>query len=221
VEENLAITVLVELLKHLLGLFLCDEETATLEDTHQLMCLDSAIWVLVQTVKGLNDIEVGVCLQALANSLCRWLNLEMHTPHIAVLDLSIREEAVITSVQMVAMIRWTTFQHMGIVLIEANEGCTKLAEVESVIFIGIVALEEQGDLISSWEYTDWGETLSQISLTNRPISEVVEDHKCIVQVEIGLHGQCNLAILEFFFLCTEIFDCLDEGSLLMWVQHRF
>lgn len=78
----------------------------------------------------------------------------MHTPHIAVLDLSIREEAVITSVQMVAMIRWTTFQHMGIVLIEANEGCTKLAEVESVIFIGIVALEEQGDLISSWEYTD-------------------------------------------------------------------
>lgn len=43
VEENLAITVLIELLKHLLGLFLCDEESAALKDTHQLMCLDSAI----------------------------------------------------------------------------------------------------------------------------------------------------------------------------------
>lgn len=112
----------------------------------------------------------------------------MHTPHIAVLDLCIREEAVIPSVQVVAMIRWTTFQHMRIVLIEANKSCTKLAEVESVIFISIVALEEQGDLISSREYTNGCETLPQISLTNRPISKVVKDHKCIMQVEIRLHG---------------------------------
>lgn len=93
-------------------------------------------------------------LQALANSLCRRLHFEVYTPHIAVLDLCVREVAVITSVQVVAVIGWTTFQHMCIVLIKANKSCTKLTEVESVIFISVVALEEQSNLISCWENTN-------------------------------------------------------------------
>lgn len=43
VEKDLAVTVLVELLKHLIGLFLCDIEAAALKNTHQLMGLNSAI----------------------------------------------------------------------------------------------------------------------------------------------------------------------------------
>ena len=104
VEEDLAVAVLIELLEHLLGLLLGHEETAALEDVHQLVGLDTPVRVCVQTIERLDHVEVGVCVQALAHGLRRRLHLEMNTPHVAMLDLRIWEETVIASVQVVAVV---------------------------------------------------------------------------------------------------------------------
>jgi len=106
-----------------------------------------------------------------------------------------------------------------VVLIIANKSCTKLTKVESVVFVEIVSLEEQIDLISSGEDADRSETFSQIGLADGPVPKVVEDGESIVQVEVGLHRQGDLAVFEFFFLGAEVFHTLHEGCLLVGVQH--
>lgn len=89
--------------------------------------------------------------QSLANSLSCSFNFEMNTPHIAVFNLSLREEAVITTVKMVSMIGRTTVQHVTVVIIIRQECLSKLLETNTVVLVQVVSLEEQTHLISGRE----------------------------------------------------------------------
>lgn len=87
----------------------------------------------------------------MANSLSCSFNFEMNTPHIAVFNLSLREEAVVATVKVVSMIRRTTVQHMTVVVVIGQECLGKLLETNTVVLVQVVSLEEQTHLISGGE----------------------------------------------------------------------
>jgi len=219
VEGDGTILVVVEFLEDLIGLLLGHVETTALNDTLDLAGVDTAIRIQVKAVEGLNNVEVRVASESLSDGLGSDLNLEVHSPHVAELDLGVGEEAVVTSEQVVAMVRGTSVQHMSIVRILCNKGISELTKVKSVVVIYVVSSEEEINLISLGENTNSSETLSQIGLSDRTVTAMIKDGKCVVQVKVRLHGEAGLTVLKFALLSNQVTKALNQCVLFVRVQN--
>lgn len=218
VEAHLSTIGSIKFTQDLSGFFLCNVETTNLQNLHKLTNVDLAVCIPVEAIEGLHDVEVRVGAQTLANGFCGRFDLEVHTPHVTVLNLCVGEVAVITSVQMVSMVRRSTLQHVGVIIVVANEGCAKFIVIESMVLISVVSLEEQIHLVCRWENPNCCETLSQISLADSSSPKMIEDDESVMHIEIRFHCQCNFGVLKFFLLTPEVLNSLHESLLLMGVQ---
>ena len=218
VEHNLARLSLVKLGEHLLSLALSHVEAARLNDPLDLTAVNLAVRVQIKRVKGLHNVKVRMSGKSLANTLGSGLNFEMSAPHVAVLNLGIGEEAIITLVKVVSMIRWSSVQHVAVVRVVREEGLAELLEAQSVVLVVVVALEEEADLISGGEDTDRGQTLSYVGLSDLSVSAIVEDREAVVQVEVGFVSQHNLGALQFSLLSDQVTKSLNQGILVVRVK---
>ena len=218
VEHNLACLSLVELGEHLIGLFLGHVEAARLNYTLDLAAVDLAVAVQIKRVKCLHNIEVWVGSQSLTHTFGRSFDLEVSAPHVAVLNLRVREEAVISLVQVVSVVRWSSVQHVAVVSVVGDKRAAELLKAQSVVLVGVVALEEETNLICRREHTDRSEALPQVSLRHVSMSAVVEDSKAVVQVKVGLVGQHNLGALELSFLGNQVTQRFNKSIFVVGMQ---
>jgi len=81
-----------------------DVEATTLNKTFELTGAHASIVIEVTRVEGLIDIKAGLVLQALADFFRSQLCFEVHPPHISMLDLGVREEAIVAAVAWVSVV---------------------------------------------------------------------------------------------------------------------
>jgi len=204
VEHNLACLSLVELGEHLISLLLGHVETARLNYPLDLAAVNLTVTVQIQWVERLHDVEVGVGSQTLTDTFGRSLDFEVSAPHVAVLNLCVWEEAVISLVQVVSVVRRSSVQHVAVVGVVWKECAAELLKAQSVVLVVVVALEEETDLVCCREHSNCSEALPQVSLRHVPMSAVVKDSEAVVQVEVGLVSQDNFRALELSFLGDQV-----------------
>lgn len=73
----------------------------------------------------------------------------MNAPNVAVLELGVLEEAIVTTVQRRTPVGLAAIQHVGIVPVEWAEGFSELVKVESSVSIFLVTSHEKLDFFSS------------------------------------------------------------------------
>jgi hypothetical protein len=98
----------------------------------------------------------------LSDGLGSTLNFEVNAPNIAVLQLSVLEEAIVTTIQWRSPVGLAAIQHVGIVPIEWAEGLCKLVKVQSSVTILLIPRHEKFDFFSSRVDTDCTETFSDV-----------------------------------------------------------
>lgn len=84
-----------------------------------------------------------MALESLSYSFGSDFSLEVDSPHIAELDLSVRVEAVVTAIEGMTMIAWSSVQHVGVVRVLCKESLAEFVEVKSAIVANIVPFEEK------------------------------------------------------------------------------
>jgi len=134
------------------------------------------------------------------------------------LNLSVGEEAVVATVKVMSVVRGSAIQHVRIVLVIRKEGLAKLAKVDAAVLVSVVALEEQAHLIGCWEDSDSSEALSQVSLADSAVSQMVKDNEGIMQIEVRLHCQGSLSGFKLTLEADEITERVDESIFLWQVQ---
>lgn len=213
-EGDSAVLVLVHFLNNLGGFLVADVETARLNEAAELLTSDSAIIVHVERVECLIHIEVGLTLEALADRLSSDLTAEVLSPDGAELQLGVGEEAVITAVERVAVVRATTLSHAGVVSIKGEESVAELTHVEAAVTSGVVTSHEEVELLASGEDTDGGETLAEISDSDATEVVDIKDLEGIRQVEVGLESKRGLLTLDLILGGDKVAETVDELILI-------
>ena len=116
-----SIFILVHFFYNLVSFLLRYEEPSTLYNPLKFVPSNHAVIVQIEGVKGFINVEIRHSTKSLPNRLCSDLRLEVGAPDGAELDLCVREEAVITAVKRVAMIRWASIHHGCIVRVLGKE----------------------------------------------------------------------------------------------------
>lgn len=204
-----------KLLEHLGRFFLRDVEASAFNDTFDFTWANFSIHVHVQTVECLNNVEVRIACKSLSYSFSSYFDFEMHSPHVAELHLSVSEETVVTAHAVVSVVRGPTIQHVGIVAVLRHKCIGELSEVYS---FWAVPLKKQVNLVSCWEHTNRGETVSQIATTDRASTMVVENVKCIVKIEIGFQSHSSFGSFKFAFLINQVTKSMYELVFINAVQ---
>lgn len=183
---NLATSALVELVYKVSNFFVTDVEASALDHSSQLVNAHSAVVVEVKTVEGLVHVEAGEALKPLANHFSRRLNLEMNAPKVALLELSVLEEAVVTAVEGRTVVGRATSEHVGIVGVLGLECPSEFGEVETSVSTCVVSSHEELDLLRGGEHSNCRETFSDVVDSDDANASSVEDCEGIVDVEVLL-----------------------------------
>ena len=213
-----AVTVVVELLGDLFGLSVRDVEATALNQSSEFVLGNHAVATQVQRVKCLVNVEVGGGSETSADGLSGALDLEVNSPHVAELNGSVGQEAVVAAVERVAIVRWASGQHTSVVAVLGKESLLKLSQTQSSVVAIIVAGDEELDFFGSGENTDGGETLSEIVDGDAAAVVLVEDLEGVRQVEIALKSKRYLVGLEFSLELNDVTQAVDELVFLTDVQ---
>ena len=146
-KGNSSVFVLVHLFNDLLDLLLRDVEATRLDHSSEFFTRDGTTVVQIHRVEGLVDVEVWHALESLSNGLSLNLTLEVASPKGSERDLSVWQEAVITSVGWVPVVGWSAVHHAGIVWVKSKESFTELSHVESTVTSSVISCDEEIDLI--------------------------------------------------------------------------
>lgn len=146
----------------------------------------------------------------MSDSLSLDLTREVCSPERAEADLSVWQEAVITSVQWVSVVGWASVHHIGIVPVQSKHSIAEFSHVKSTVTSGIVTGDEEIKLIAGWENTDGGKSVSKIVDGDGTTVVTVEDLEGISEVEVGLKSACGLLALEFILTSDHVAETLDK-----------
>lgn len=183
----------VEFLDNLSGLLVANVESAGLNEPLKLISGHGTVVVQIAGVERLVDVKARLALESLADGLGGGLGLEVNSPDISELDLSVRQEAIVASVKGVSVVRGASVHHMGIVSVESGEGVGELVEGESTVTVGVVAGHEELNFLGGGVHTDGGKTVTEVGDRNVAAEILIENLEGVLQVEVALEGKRSLA----------------------------
>ena len=108
------------------------------------------------------------------------------------------------------MVGATTLGHVGVVSIEGEAGIGELAHGEAAVASGVVPRDEEVELLTGWEDTDGGESLTELSHGDVAAVVDVEDLEGVSQVEVGLQGEVDLLSLDLILSADHVTETIDE-----------
>ena len=205
-----AILVLVHLLNDLIDFLLGDVETSALNDSLKFISGDAAIAVEVEGVECVVDVEVWVGAELLADSLRLVFSSKVGSPACSELVSRSWSEAVITSVNWVLVVGWSSSDFTGVVIVEGQESCLEFSSGESAVSVGVVPSDEEVDLILGWEETDGVESISELVGVDDTIASLVEDLEGISEVEVIACSKTGLVGLNLVLDSADGLQAADE-----------
>lgn len=155
-EGNSSILVLVHLIDDLFDFFLGDIESSALDDSLKFISGDAAISVKVEGVEGVVGVKVWVGTELLADGFRLVFGSKVGSPAGTELVSSSWSEAVVTSVDWVLVVGWSSSDLTGVVVVEGQESCLELVSGESAVSVGVVPSDEEVDLVLGWEESNCG-----------------------------------------------------------------
>jgi len=210
---------LIEFLSELGSLLVGDVEAARLNQSLKLVLGHGTIIIQVAGVESLIDVEARLSLESLTDGLSGDLGLEVNSPHVSELNLSVSHEAVITSVERVSVVRGTSVDHVSIVRVLGNKGIGELVESKSAVSVAVVSSHEQLNLLGGGVNSDGGEPISEISDRNPTTEVLVEDSEGILQVEITLKSKRSLGGLDLTLKGDSLAKRSNELILLVQMKN--
>ena len=205
-----AILVLVHLLNDLIDFLLGDVETSALNDSLKFISGDATISVEVEGVECVVGVEVWVGAELLTDSLRLVLSSKVGSPACSELVSSSWSEAVITSVNWVLVVRWSSSDFTGVVIVEGQESCLEFSSGESAVSIGVVPSDEEIDLILGWEETNGVESVSELVGVDDTVASLVEDFEGISEVEVIACSKTSLVGLNLVLDSADGLQAADE-----------
>ena len=191
-----------------------------MDHASEFILADNTIAVGIEGVEGVVDVEVWVALEALASGLCSDLSSEVSPPDVLEGTGGGWHEAVITAVDWVAVVRSTAFGHTSVGSIEGEESVRELAHVQSAVTTGIIAFDEEVNLILSGENTDGRKTISKLELIDLSITVSVKDLEGINHIEVRLEGKVDFLTLNIVLSSNHIAEAIDHLILVSWGESR-
>jgi len=205
-----AILVLVHLLNDLIDFLLGDVETSALNDSLKFISGDAAIAIEVEGVECVVDVEVWVSAELLTDTLRLGLSSKVGSPAGSELVSSSWSEAVITSVNWVLVVRWSSSDLTGVVIVEGQESCLEFSSGESAVSAVVIPSDEEIDLVLGWEETDGVESISQLVGIDDTIASLVEDFEGISEVEVIALSKTGLVGLNLVLDSADGLQAADE-----------
>jgi len=205
-----AILVLVHLLNDLIDFLLGDVETSALNDSLKFISGDATIAVEVEGVECVVGVEVWVGAELLTDSLRLVLSSKVGSPACSELVSSSWSEAVITSVNWVLVVRWSSSDFTGVVIVEGQESCLEFSSGESAVSTGVVPSDEEIDLILGWEETNGVESVSELVGVDDTVASLVEDFEGISEVEVIACSKTSLVGLNLVLDSADGLQAADE-----------
>ena len=191
-----------------------------MDHASEFILANNTIAVGIEGVEGVVDVEVWVALEALASGLCRDLSSEVSPPDVLEGAGGGWQEAVITAVDWVAVVRATAFGHTSVGSIEGKESVRELAHVQSAVTTCIIAFNEEVNLILSGENADSGKTISKLELVDLTITVRVKDLEGINHIEVRLEGKIDLLTLNIILSSDHVTEAIDHLILVSWGESR-
>ena len=136
----------------------------------------------------------------------------------AELELSVWQEAIVASVERVAVVGATTLDHTGVVCIESEEGVRELAHVQSAVSSGVIASHEEIHLLAGGEDADGGEALTELNDGNVTAVVDIKDLESISQVEVRLKGERDFLAFDVILNANQLTKAIDELILVSKVE---
>jgi hypothetical protein len=153
-ESDSSVSVLVELLHHLVYLLPSHEVAAGLDHALQLGGVNGTVVIQVKGVKSLVAVKSGAGAESLAQGLGLGFNSEVGPPHLLKLEGGAWQEAVISSDGSGSVVRSSSLHLAGVVAVMGQECFLEFVKSQSSVSVCVVSGQEKVDLFRGWEYVD-------------------------------------------------------------------
>jgi len=205
-----AVLVLVHLRNDLIDFLLGDVEASALNDSLKFISGDAAIAVEVKGVERIVGIEVWVGAELLTDALRLVLSSKVSSPAGAELVSSSWSEAVITSVDGVLVVRWSSSDFTRVVIVESQESCLEFSPGESTVSAGVVPFDEKVNFVLGWEETDGAESVFELVGIDDTVASLVEDFEGIGEVEVIACSKTGLVCFNIILDLADVLEAADE-----------
>ena len=140
----------------------------------------------------------------------------MSSPHGLEFKSGVWEEAVISSDSSWDIVRSSSVDHAGVVLVVSEESLRELGEVESSVSRLVISVHEELSLIVSWIDADGVETLHKLIDGDLAISDwLIEDVEGIEQVEVRFVGKVDFTSFKFLLKVADLLKGVNELILVV------